>query len=1286
MNRADSSEESGDMMIEPISLAIVTTYIAHNAPSWLDTIRGTLLDKGKEVALEKGKDFAVEKGTKYVRDFFHLDEKEQVRHLQLALKNAVERGITRFHTFEERDQYRKILEILFEPGSHSDTLRHEAMRLLTLSETPNFAELNEAYNRSLRTRSLSQPTLPTELDAAPYLASFFDALIAELYADPFFKQQMSDVLKVRAARATMNMERSVTEMLATLRQISKTLEDEYTVEQFEQDVQVYTAHMERSLRYLKLVGVVPKDRGEKNPDPELRGIFVPLRIALQEQKLPKEEKQDSITASLEHFPYLVLLGGPGSGKSTAVRYLAWSHMAANQSNASKVSIPLLAGNPLPLRIELRRLTEDRRHHPEYNFLSYATEVLLGREGVEIHPQMFKELLERRHMLLLFDGLDEVATLDERKQLTEEIEHFALCYPGNRIIVTSRPVGYELARLSSQWFTHAEVQAFNDEQIRQFLENWYTHVLRLFPLPYQDREELETLFKTLQENERLHKLAENPLLLTVITALHRYERLPDRRILVYDRCADLLLETWAKLKGTNVRWKDMKMGKEDQYACVAHLGFVLHERSQEQKSDDVPTRFMLREIEHFLENLITEKAERRAEAKRFLDLIREEAGLIAERGADESSELLYGFVHRTFQEYFAAADVYERYQQEEDPEIVSEFLKGHLHDPHWQEVILLLLGKLKRKPVTAQLCQVLEGKIKSRRSKYTDIVQQDLFFVSSCLTEEIIVENDLARDVVLRLGDLVKSSPFPSQSKEAMEVLGQLMQTRQYADTGREELRTLVAQEVISDIPRRIRAARTLYSISFPKSPEQQQAIQALLNLAKRTDISFELSLLAARTLYEHSHPQSQELLQAAQLILDLAQRPNISIEQSVLAAEILYWNSPDKSEEQQQVIKLLLSMTQYSNISIEQAMQIARILYESSSRDSEERRQANNLLGRLIQNSDLSFEQIMQAAEAIYEKRIFYQEGYRQATQMLLHLARRADVSFEQAVLASQTIYKYSSNGSEELRQAAQLLLHLARQSNLSFEQNLLITQATYLIFPTQSEKRGQITRLFLDLIEQVDPPIEQTLRAANILFQYSPDGSEGRFIAAKMLLNLLHQPNFSIEQILQAVQMLHRYSPKALGEKQALQILQQLMQRHALSFEQELQIAEFLYQNSSVASEEEQQTIKRLWQLAQKQNISADQRLQIAKVPLTVKKANYQERVQAVRMILSLIEGETARQYLEKYWQSVDAKLKPEPLNILYIAELTYQELLPAEARDEMYQILRNMVPQFDQIDAPNE
>src|SRR5262249_54810500 len=151
----------------------------------------------------------------------------------------------------------------------------------------------------------------------------------------------------------------------------------------------------------------------------------------------------------------------------------------------------------------------------------------------------------------------------------------------------------------------------------------------------------------------------------------------RRVLVYDRCADLLLETWAKLRGTHKRWQDMKMVKEDQYACVAYLGFVLHERAQEEQSAgstkneqiavDVSSHFLYQCVEEFLKEreLVIGVAEQRSEAKRFIALVQEEAGLIVERGTDENGEPLYGFVHRTFQEYFAAADVYERYQQEED---------------------------------------------------------------------------------------------------------------------------------------------------------------------------------------------------------------------------------------------------------------------------------------------------------------------------------------------------------------------------------------------------------------------------------------------------------------------------------------------------------------------------------------------------------------------------------------------------------------------------------------------
>ena len=517
-------------------------------------------------------------------------------------------------------------------------------------------------------------------------------------------------------------------------------------EQFQQDIARNAAYLDQTFHTLKIIGVVPKDQ---NPDPELNGIFVPLRIALTDQTRVQEKQESALVALLKQFSRLVLLGDPGSGKSTAIRHLTWSHAKANLAPSEIPDVPLLPGHPLPLRIELRLLMQDRKHRPDYSFLSYATEVLLGREGIKINPLMFEKLLAQKRLLVLFDGLDEVATLEERQRLVQEIEHFATLYPNNYLLVTSRPVGYEQASGSKQLFTHGRVQPFDDDQIHQFLERWYTYVLRLEPLPYQEQQELETLFTTLKENTRLHKLAENPLLLTVITALYRSQRLPEKRVQVYDKCAELLLEIWAKLKGTHERWRGMKMGKDDQFACVAHLVFQLHQHAQEQSDSsareaatDVPVRLMLREIEHFLNSrkLLTEVAEQRKEARQFLELMRVEAGLIVERGTDENGEGIYGFVHRTFQDYFAASDVYDRFRQDEDPAIIRDFLVEYLHDPHWREVTLLLLAKLGRKPLPVRLRQLLEGKIKSRRSCYRDIVQQDLFFVCDCMIEEMAIEN------------------------------------------------------------------------------------------------------------------------------------------------------------------------------------------------------------------------------------------------------------------------------------------------------------------------------------------------------------------------------------------------------------------------------------------------------------------------------------------------------------------------------------------------------------------
>src|SRR5437764_10510629 len=124
-------------MPDPFTAAIAG-YIAFNLPHWLEDLRNTLFDKSKTFVEKKGKEW--------------FSEKEQEIHLQRALKKAVKRGLSSFQKLQERDQYKDILTNLFEPGEHSDYLRREAMTLFSLSDNPNIEELNEIYNRSLRTR------------------------------------------------------------------------------------------------------------------------------------------------------------------------------------------------------------------------------------------------------------------------------------------------------------------------------------------------------------------------------------------------------------------------------------------------------------------------------------------------------------------------------------------------------------------------------------------------------------------------------------------------------------------------------------------------------------------------------------------------------------------------------------------------------------------------------------------------------------------------------------------------------------------------------------------------------------------------------------------------------------------------------------------------------------------------------------------------------------------------------------------------------------------------------
>ncbi len=73
---------------------------------------------------------------------------------------------------------------------------------------------------------------------------------------------------------------------------------DYTTEQFKRDVADYTSVIEQKLRSLKLVGMAPKDRGDKDTDPELHTIFVPLRVVQHISPLQRREQDSQGTLAI----------------------------------------------------------------------------------------------------------------------------------------------------------------------------------------------------------------------------------------------------------------------------------------------------------------------------------------------------------------------------------------------------------------------------------------------------------------------------------------------------------------------------------------------------------------------------------------------------------------------------------------------------------------------------------------------------------------------------------------------------------------------------------------------------------------------------------------------------------------------------------------------------------------------------------------------------------------------------------------------------------------------------
>ncbi|MDW8319680.1 MAG: NACHT domain-containing protein, partial [Anaerolineae bacterium] len=469
-----------------------------------------------------------------------------------------------------------------------------------------------------------------------------------------------------------------------------------------EQTQAYLEHVVASYRYLDFRGMGMGDRVALRLP--LLEMYVPLKARVERPqgetwardlrlagRRPTAEEAEAmgerlseptpVLDLLQRHDGLVVLGDPGAGKTTFLKYVAL-HLALGREADLGLSprLPVLA----PLSAYANALAV--RDTPLDRFIAdYYRE-----RGIDLPlADMLAQALAAGRAMLLLDGLDEVKDLGRRRDVVDRVADFFTVQRqrGNKFILTSRIVGYNQVRRPIEGLTECTLVDFDDADIALFIEKWTLAIERAVQGAEQvaalsaERERTE-LLAAVQRNPGVRRLAANPLLLTVLALMKRQGvRLPERRVELYEQYVDILVQHWNLARGLGrapAYSPDVKQVRK----VLAPLALWMHETSPGIGLVKEPA--MRRKLAEIYAAAQVDDPERASD--RFLADVRDHANLLVERGSRQ-----YGFIHLTFQEYLAAVALAQQGQQSVEP--VTAALAAHVGDDNWREVSLLTVGYL-----------------------------------------------------------------------------------------------------------------------------------------------------------------------------------------------------------------------------------------------------------------------------------------------------------------------------------------------------------------------------------------------------------------------------------------------------------------------------------------------------------------------------------------------------------------------------------------------------------------
>jgi len=437
---------------------------------------------------------------------------------------------------------------------------------------------------------------------------------------------------------------------------------------------------------------------------QFHGFFDKLRLqrglTLAEEQEERHKRHHAKHLSIEqciNIPQnnkIVILGDPGSGKTSLLKYLSLS--------IAKGKTPRWT---IPIFVSLRYYWLDKQKNPSLSLINYAITQLftLQTPTQTAHSPLFTnteqekdntteklaailaELTfgEHKNILFLLDGFDEIATQNEAiDTVSAEIKQLSKQFSW---ILTSRHTGFYGGLNEDVCY---EVVSLNNAGIEELVSSWFKN-------SGHESHKLgkKIILNQLQINPRLRDMARNPFLLTLLCYVQHSDLtqlLPLQRNDVYAKIIDLIRQQLRMVK------RDDNLFRNKELTYIAKFCHYLY-----TDADNAPIQIF--EYDHWDDCALPNDP---PDFKKHIHPSR----LISswQQGGN------FHFTHLTFQEYFIALHL-----SKED----FEKIKDYHFLPYWKVVFRFLAGiyaKQKDKMNYSHLLQSLLSPVDKSGVLYVEV--------------------------------------------------------------------------------------------------------------------------------------------------------------------------------------------------------------------------------------------------------------------------------------------------------------------------------------------------------------------------------------------------------------------------------------------------------------------------------------------------------------------------------------------------------------------------------------